>query len=224
MLKAALLIAAKDLRLSLAGGGGLVQALLLGLLLLFVFSLSQRIGEIMDPQGAATIFWLASAFCQVLVFNTLYSIEEQNGARGGLMLMPWPLQSVWLGKGLAGFTLVLLAQLVFLPAAVVLLGQTVSALWPMALGMILLVDLGLAASGSLLGALAQGQSGRESLLSIILFPLLIPLLLAGIRVCAAGFSADAPEGLDSWFGIAGAFDALFCAAGLLLFGFIYGED
>lgn len=225
MLKAAWAIACKDLRLTLARGSGLVQALLLGLLLLFVFSLSQQIGETMSPQGAAAIFWLASAFCQVLVFNMLYGLEEVNSARSGLLLMPWPVQAVWLGKALAGITLLLLAQLVFLPAAVVFLGQQISPLWPWALCAVLLVDVGMAALGSLLGALSQGQAARESLLSIVLFPLLVPLLLAGIRVGAGGFADALPEGVSSWLGVAAAFDALFLGAGIVLFGFIYaGEE
>ena len=225
MLKAAWAIACKDLRLTLARGSGLVQARLLGLLLLCVFSLSQQIGETMSPQGAAAIFWLASAFCQVLVFNMLYGLEEVNSARSGLLLMPWPVQAVWLGKALAGITLLLLAQLVFLPAAVVFLGQQISPLWPWALCAVLLVDVGMAALGSLLGALSQGQAARESLLSIVLFPLLVPLLLAGIRVGAGGFADALPEGVSSWLGVAAAFDALFLGAGIVLFGFIYaGEE
>lgn len=225
MLRTVHAIFRKDLRLTLARGSGLAQALLLGLLLLFVFSLSQEVGQTMSPQGAAAVFWLASAFCQVLIFNMLYGIEEVNGARQGLLLMPAPPQAVWLGKGLAGLTLLLLAQLVFLPAAIVFLGQTVSPLWPWALGIILLTDVGMAALGSLLGALSQGQAARESLLSIVLFPLLVPLLLAGIRVGAGGFSETLPEGITAWIGVAAAFDALFLGAGLVLFGYIYaGED
>ncbi|WP_027181422.1 heme exporter protein CcmB [Oleidesulfovibrio alaskensis] len=224
MLNAAMRIAAKDLRLVLTRGTGLTQALLLGLLLIFVFSLSQQIGEVMSPQGAAAIFWLASAFCQVLIFNTLYGLEEVNGARFGLLLAPVPVQSVWLGKGLAGLLLLLCAQLVFVPAAVVFLGQSVSALWPAGLLAVFLVDLGIMALGSLLGALSQGQAARESMLSIILFPLLIPALLAGIRLGAAAFSGQLPEGAQSWIGIAAAFDALFLGAGLVLFPFIYSGE
>ncbi len=224
MLRAIIALVKKDICLTLARGSGLVQALLLGLLLLFVFSLSQEIGSIMPAQGAAAVFWLASAFCQVLVFNMLYGIEEMNNSRQGLLLMPHPIQVVWISKGLAGLLLILAAQLVFLPATIVFLGQSISPLWAYALLIILLVDIGMAALGSLLGALAQGQAARESLLSIILFPLLIPLLLAGIRIGAGAFSEDLPEGLSSWFGIALAFDALFLGAGLFLFDFIYASE
>ncbi|MFI3272297.1 MAG: heme exporter protein CcmB [Pseudomonadota bacterium] len=224
MLGPAITIASKDLRLVLARGTGLVQALLLGLLLIFVFSLSQRIGEVMAPQGAAAIFWLASVFCQVLIYNTLYSIEEVNATHYGLRLAPMPIQSVWLGKAMAGFVLLVAAQALFLPAAIVFLGQQVSDLWTIGLLTVFLVDIGLVALGSLLGALSQGQAARESLLSIVLFPLLIPVLLAGIRVGAGAFSDAIPEGWTDWLGIVGAFDALFLGTGIVLFGFLYNGD
>lgn len=224
MISFALTVARKDLLLTFTRGSGLVQGLLLGLLLLFVFSLSQGVGERMSPQGAGTVFWLGSAFCQVLIFNTLYALEEANGARLGLLLAPAPIQAVWLGKALAGLLLLLVAQMFFLPAAVVFLSQEIGALWPVGLGTLLLVDVGMCALGSLLGALSQGGAARESLLSIVLFPLLVPLLLAGIGVAAQVFGAPAPDGPASWIGLAAAFDGVFLAAGLLLFGFMYSGD
>ncbi len=128
-------------------------------------------------------------------------------------------------KMLAGLLLLLLAQAVFLPAAMIFLGQGLEAL-PLAGAVSLaLVDVGMCALGSLLGALAQGQSGRESLLGVILFPLLTPLLLAGIGVGAQCLGAPAPDGPRAWLGLAAAFDAVFLGAGLVLFGFLYpGED
>ena len=225
MLNAMLAIARKDLTLTLARGGGLAQALLLGLLLLFMFSLSQEVGERASPQGAAAVFWLASAFCQVLVFNTLYGLEEAHGSRQGLALLPCPVQAVWLGKALAGLALLLLAQTIFAPATVIFLGQDMSGEWSWALAVLLLADIGMALLGSLLGALAQGQAAKESVLSIVLFPLLAPLLLAGIRVGAGFFAGRAAEGAAQWISVAAAFVAFFMAAGLGLFAHIYpGEE
>lgn len=221
MLSQSILIARKDLLLALARGRGLGQALLLGLLLLFIFSLSHEIGEVSSPRQAAAIFWLSSVFCQILVFNQLYAIEENNSTREGLLLSPAPLQAIWLGKALAGGLLLFLAQAVFLPATLVFLGQTFAGpLWPGLCGL-LLADAGLCAIGSLLGALAQGQSGRESLLSIVLFPLLCPLLLAAIGLLGQSFGAFAPDGPRAWLGLLGAFDAIFIGAGMALFPFLY---
>lgn len=225
MIRDALIIAGKDLRLVAGRSGGLVQALLLGLLLLFLFSLSREPGTVIGGQSAAAIFWLATLFAQVLIFNGLYALEESDGTRQALLLSPIAPQAVWLGKGLAGWALLLVVQAVFLPAAVVFLGQSVNG--PIGLGLLVLAvtDWGLAASGSLIGALAQGKSSRESLLSIILFPLLIPLLLAAIRIGTAVFSGVTPDAPGSWLGTGLAFDAVFTGAGLILFPFMYtGED
>ncbi len=224
MLRVALAVARKDLRLVLGRGTGLLQAMLLGLLLVFVFSLSLEPGQRMTGQGAAAIFWMASAFCQVLIFSTLYSLEEDNGQRHGLLLVPAPAQGVWLGKAGAGLVMLFAAQALFLPATVVFLGQGVSVLWPYGAGMLLLADFGIAALGSLLGALSQGRSARESLLSIVIFPLLVPLFLAGIRIGAGVFDGVFTEGFLSWFGMAAAFDCIFIAAALALFPFIYTAE
>lgn len=224
MLRAARVIAAKDLRLVMAGGQGVVQALLLGLLLVFLFSLSTPTGVKPEPQAAAAIFWLASAFALVLIFNALYAMEEEAGTRQGLVLAPVPTQAVWLGKALAGLACLVLCQLVFAPAAIVFLGQDHLGggfTGPVSL---LAVDVGLAVLGSLLGALGQGMAARESLLSVVLFPLLAPVLLAGIRTATAVLSPESGEDVAGWLGLAGAFDALFAGAGLILFPHVYGGE
>jgi heme exporter protein B len=215
-------IARKDLSLSLSRGQGLVQAVLLGLLLIFLFSLSRPTGTLTPPQAAAAIFWLASSFGLVLVFNTLYALEEENGARLGLLLSPVPLQSVWLGKALAGLVLLACSQVVFAPAAMVFLGQDMVGAPFTAFVSVLAVDWGLVVLGSLLGALSQGAAARESLLSVILFPLLLPVLLAGIRIGAAVLGGLPENG--GWMGLAFAFDALFTGAALILFPYVYGGD
>ena len=225
MLRRAGFIAAKDLRLSAGGGQGLVQALLLGLLLIFLFSLSRPAGELVAPQAAAAIFWLASIFGLVLVFNDLFSLEEGAGCRLGLLSSPAPEHSVWLGKGLAGFALLAVSQAVFLPAAAVFLGQDVKGSLLELVLVVLAVDWGLAALGALLGALAQGQAARESLFSVILFPLLLPVLLGGIRIVAGIFAGEPAADQALWSGIIASFDAVFSAAGAFLFPHIYtGEE
>jgi heme exporter protein B len=225
MMKRTIAIASKDLKLSVSGGQGLVQAVLLGLLLIFMFSLSKPLGGVISPQAAGAIFWLASAFGLVLVFNDLFSIEEANGARIGILSSPAPVHAVWVGKGFAGLSLLLVSQLVFLPATVAFLGQTVSGPWWLMVVTLVGADIGLVVIGALLGALSQGQAARESLLSVIVFPLLLPVLLAGITLFGLCFSPEQVEDYDKWLGLIFAFDCLFAGAGLFLFPFVYsGEE
>ncbi len=223
MLSKALVIAAKDLRQVISRGNGLFQPMLLGLLLVFIFSLSSEPGERIGSQSAAAIFWLSSCFSLVLIFTMLYRLEEENETRLALIMTPMPVQTVWLGKLLGGLGLLLLAQLCFIPAIIVFLGQEtlVSLLWLFAL--IVAVDTGLVILGSLLGALSQGSDTRDSLLGIILFPLLLPLLLGGVKVGGVLLLGDSLNGVTDWFGIIGAFDLVFAGAAMLLFPYVYGQ-
>lgn len=221
MLNFALAVAAKDLRIVFAGPGVLLQGLLLGLLIIFLFSLSKGAGEITSAREAATIFWLASVFFQLIAFSQLYAIEETNLGRQALALAPAPVQGVWLGKACAGILLLLCAQAVFLPGSIIFLGQNIAGpLWPGAMA-VCMGDIGIGAAGSLLGAAAQGQGGRESLLGIILLPLLAPLLLAAISLGSISLSAENTIAADGWPGVGFAFDAIFIGCGFALFGFLY---
>ena len=179
----------------------------------------------MPARAAAAIFWLASAFALVLIFNELFSIEEVNLARLGIITSPAPLLSVWLGKAVAGFVLLLISQCAFFPATLVFLGQEASgSLWLLLLSLGS-ADLGLIIVGALLGAISQGQGAKESLLSLIIFPLLVPVLLGAITLFGLFFSGQETGEVFSWIGLVIAFDALFCGAGLLLFPFVYdGEE
>ena len=227
MMRAVRAMARKDLALHLARKSvGMVQPVLLGLLLIFLFSLSLAVGETMSAQGAAAVFWMSTIFCQVFIFNTLYTHEEHEGQRTALLLAPVPIQSVWLGKLVAGFCMLLFAQCVFFPAVLVFLGQRVNETWPLALAMLMAVNVGITVLGSLLGALAQGNSARESLFSVILFPLLIPVLLAGIQTFSTLFSPPLPGvgANTSWFSVVLGFDAIYGAAALILFPYLFTAD
>ncbi len=224
MLKRGLTIAAKDLKLSVGGGQGLTQAVLLGLLLIFVFSLSRPAGQLIEAQAASAIFWLASSFGLVLVFNTLFSMEESNEARLGLLSSPVPLHAIWFGKGLAGLVLLLCSQLVFLPATIVFLGQDLNGSFAFFAIVVIAADWGLVSLGALLGAISQGQAARESLLSVILFPLLLPILLGAIQLMTSVFSGVEALDQSSWLGIIFSSSALFSGAGLILFPFVYSGE
>ena len=225
MLSAALTIAAKDLRLMAGRGGAVTRPLLLGLLLVALFSLAVSGETKPSPATAAAIFWLVSAFCLTILMTGLFDLEEAAKARIGLLLAPIPIQAVWLGKSLAGLGLLALIQAVLLAASMVFLDLAWSGDAALALAGLLLVDVGIVALGALLASLAGGQTARESLCSLVVFPLLAPQLLAGIRLLSALYGDMAAVGNAwQWLGIAAAFDAMFTAAALALFPFLYGGD
>lgn len=225
MLTFAQAVMRKDVRLILASGGTIWQPILLGVLIIFLFSLAIAPGEATTPRMAAAIFWLSSVFCQTLVFGQLYALEEVNLARHTLLLARAPIQGVWLGKAMAGLVFLLIAQLVFVPAIIVFFNQRISGPFLPGFMGIIAVNIGIATLGSMLGALEHGHSSRNALLSILIFPLLVPLLMAGMSLCAQTLGELPPGDFYAWIGLAWAFDAVFVAAALLMFGFLYdGED
>lgn len=223
MLKGVLAIAAKDITLTSGRGSAVTQAALLGLLLIVLFSFSLDGAAKTSPTAAAALFWLATAFCQTILITALFSLEERNKARIGLLLAPIPPQAIWLGKSLAALAPLLVIQAAFLAASVVFLGQSWEGNALLALAAIVLVDMGVTSLSALLGSLARGQAARETLCSLVVFPLLIPLFLAGIRVLAELYGAPGAASLR-WLGVAGAFDAVFIGTALALFPAIYGGE
>jgi heme exporter protein B len=211
----------KDLRLAFAGGQGPVQAVLLGLLLVFIFSLSAAPGERFSAQQAMAIFWLCSSFAVVLIFSLLFRFEEENDTATALLLSPMPVQGLWLGKTLAGLALLLLCQVFFFPAALVFLGLDPGGS-PAGLALMVLgVDAGLCILGGLIGAMGHGQGAKDALMTIIVFPLQVPLLLGGIRIGVGLMQGQALAGVGDWFGLVLAFDAVFAGAALFLFPHVF---
>jgi len=212
----------KDLTLSLLRGNVWLQSVLLGLVLVFVFSLARPVGERLALTYAPTVFWITSCFALVLIFNGLYLLEQENQIKETLFLSPLIPQEIWLAKAGVGLVLLLLVQLVILLAVLVFLNQKiVSFSFPLFL-FFLAIDLGLVWIGSLLGALSYGHEIKESFLSLLIFPLLIPLLLAGIKLGEAGLGASVD--LKTWAQLTIAFDLIFLGGGFILFPFIFGGD
>ena len=221
MIASSLAIARKDLKLAFAGGQGPVQAVLLGLLLVFIFSLSAAPGEHFSPQQAMAIFWLCSSFAVVLTFSLLFRFEEENDTATALLLSPLPVQGLWLGKTMAGLALLMLCQVFFFPAALVFLGLDPGGNPGGLAAMILAVDAGLCILGGLIGAMGHGQGAKDALLTIIVFPLQIPLLLGGIRIGVGLMQGGTLAAQGEWFGLVLAFDAVFAGAALFLFPHVF---
>ena len=221
MIASSLAIARKDLKLAFAGGQGPVQAVLLGLLLVFIFSLSAAPGEHFSPQQAMAIFWLCSSFAVVLIFSLLFRFEEENDTATALLLSPLPVQGLWLGKTMAGLALLLLCQVFFFPAALVFLGLDPGGNPGGLVAMVLAVDAGLCILGGLIGAMGHGQGAKDALLTIIVFPLQIPLLLGGIRIGVGLMQGGTLAAQGEWFGLVLAFDAVFAGAALFLFPHVF---
>ena len=224
MFRRSRIIFMKDIRQVLSTKAEYLQALLLGMLFVFVFSLVRRPAEIFPIQLVAVIFWLISSFSTVLIANILYRLDEHGGIRSALLQIAIPLQSIWLGKCVGIFCLLLGCQIFWLPFFLIFFHVSVLPSFNWQDGMLLIgsVDFGLAVLGGLLGTFCVGSDGRDILLTVLCFPLLLPLLLAAISLSVALLDGSFEE--NNWWYMIFAFDFLFTSAALLLFPFAYSGE
>jgi heme exporter protein B len=210
-------IAAKDLRIEIRGRYAVGTVLPFAATLLIAFGLSLGPGRTLLRETAPGLLWLAVLFASVLAFRRSFEAEGEDGAMEGLVLSPVDRAAIYLGKAAA-----VAAQLFVLEFAVVLL---VSVLFDLSFAQdagvtaaaFALGTVGLAAVGSLFGVLTEQARAREAVFPLLVLPLCIPVLIAGVKATAIATTGTGGDA-GSWLGLLLAFDAVFVAAGTLVFG------
>jgi heme exporter protein B len=210
------LVAAKDLRIEARARVVLYQILPFGVvvLLLFAFALDPSRGLL--PRVAPGLFWVAVLLAALLAVSRSFAVEAQNDARDGLRLSGLDGGSIFLGKAVA-VTVELVVLEVVLAAGVFLL-------YDVALGSVGLLVLsalaataGIAATGTLYGVLAVGLRVRETLVPVLLLPVVAPVMLGATRAWEAGLDGTPADGWP-WVGLLALFAVLYASIGMLAFG------
>lgn len=221
-----MLVAGKDLRIEARSRVAANQVLPFALvvLLLFAFALDPDRGTLQ----AATpgLLWVAVLLVLLLGVARSAALEVADGARDGLRLSGLDPAGVFLGKAGALALLLLVVELVLGVGVVVLYDAEVRLS-----GAVLLVTAaltttaGLAATGTILGALAAGLKVRETLLPLLLLPVVVPVLIGATRATEAALGtggADVSEGWP-WVGLLAVFALVYIAVGLVAYGSLLEE-
>ena len=210
------LVAGKDLRIEARSRVTLQQVVPFGLivLLLFAFALDPDRGVL--KRVAPGLFWVTVLLAALLAVSRSYAIEADNGARDGLRLSGLDGAAIFLGKA-AAVAIELLALEVALGACVVVLyGIELNTLVPLLLATVA-ATVGVAATGTLYGVLAAGLRVRETLVPVLLLPVVAPVLLGATRSWEAAIDG-APSDAWRWVALLAVFAVLFTGIGMLAFG------
>jgi heme exporter protein B len=216
MWRDALLVAGKDLRIELRSRVALWQVVPFAVLVLVLFAFALGPGRSTLRTAAPGLYWLAVLFSTVLAPQRRFAIESGEGTRDGLRLAGIDPAGVFLGKAAAVAVQLVVIQVVLGAGIVVLFDVRFGAIW-LALVASLLATLGLAAAGVLYGALSAGLRVRETLLPLLVLPIVAPVLIAGSRAWSAAISGAVASGA-SWLKILGPFAAVYLAVGVALYG------
>ena len=216
MLRDALLVAGKDLRIEARSRVALWQVLPFAMLSLVLFAFALGPGQLALRQAAPGLFWLAVLFSTVLAVQRSVAIESGEGTRDGLRLSGIDPAGIFLGKASAVFLELLVLQAVLWAGVTVLFGVHLRTPW-LALVASVLATIGLASAGVIYGALSAGLRVRETLLPLLVLPVVAPVLLAGSRAWAAAIGGSVASG-GSWLRILGPFAVAYLVLGLVLYG------
>jgi heme exporter protein B len=210
-------IAWKDLtteRRSKAGFNGVV-ALGVTILVLFGFALGPDAQAMRD--AAAGVLWLAALFAAVLAFNRSYQVELESGALEQLLLYPGARWTIYSGKLLANLAFVGLMLVIVVLVGIVLFSVTIPSTWPALLGVLALGAIGICTLGTFYASMSSRSRAREVLLPLLLFPMLVPALLAAMQASKALLNGDIMHEAGAWTKLLVAYDIIFLIATHLAF-------
>ena len=190
------------------------------MLLLFGFALGPDAETL--RRAAPGIIWLTVLFSGVLAFNRSYQIELENDALEALLGYPGDRRSIFVGKLAANLTFVLLVEAVIVPLTAVLYGLSLVGPFLGLAGVLLLGTFGFVTLGTFYSALSSRSRAREVLLPLLLFPMLVPLLIAAAQATAAMLAGDPMGDGRTWTGVLAAFDVIFFVASLYAFEQVIG--
>jgi heme exporter protein B len=218
----AALIAGKDLKIEMRARVITQQILPFGLivLLLFAFALDPDRGVL--RRVAPGLFWVTVLLAALLGISRAFSIEAEHGARDGLRLSGLDGSSIFLGKAAALALELLIFEALLTVGVVVLFDVRLGSLAPLVLAS-LAATVGLAAAGTLYGVLAAGIRARETLVPVLLLPVVAPVLLGATRAWEASIDGVTSDAWP-WVALLGIFAVLFVGIGMLAFGPLLEES
>lgn len=217
MWRDALLVAGKDLRIEARSRVVLNQVAPFAVLVLVLFAFALGPDRAPLQHAAPGLFWVAVLFVTVLAVQRSASVEASDGTRDGLRVSGIDPAGVFLGKAAAVALELLLVEVLLGIGVVVLFGTTVRSAGALVAAS-LAGTAGLAAVGTLYGALSTGTRVRETLLPLLLLPVAAPVLLAGTRAWQSALGTTASSAGDPWIRILGVFAAVYLALGVVMFG------
>ena|SRR4030095_7245404 len=217
LLKETYLLLWKDLLLELRRRESLLTMFFFGTLLLFVFHFSFDLTPDKVAEMAPGLLWLAFLFTGTLGLAQLFNAERENHCLDALLLSPLDRGALFLAKTAFNLILMLLVEIVVIPLFWILFNLNSWNLLPQIFLVSLLGTVGFCSLGTMMAAVTLRARARELLLPLVLFPLMIPVILATIR-CMENIlrMGEFGEALP-WLRLLLGFDVIFLTLGVLLF-------
>ena len=217
-LAAVRLIVAKDLAIELRSREIVHTAIFFAVSCVLIFAFAfVREGRAVDD-AAAGILWIAIAFSGTLAIGRTFERERQNETLRALLVSPMARPALYVGKLVAVLVLLAAVEAVLVPLVALMFGGRFLA-HPLMLALLLLLgSAGFAAVGTLFAAMLLRSRSRDVLLPIVLYPMTVPVIIAGVRGTAALLQAESDlASARAWGAMLLCFDVVFITLALWTF-------
>jgi heme exporter protein B len=216
-LPAALVIAAKDIRVELASRTAITAATAFGVLVLVVFNFARDPTAVSLGVLAPSVLWVTAAFAGIVTLNRSFAMELDGGAIDGLLLAPVGRSTIFLGKYLANLTFVCLVDAIVFPVFVLFFDVPVSWTLGWVALLLLLAAAGYVAVGTVLSAMTVRTRFAELMLPALLLAFVVPPVLVGVQATTRLLGARPISEILGWIWFLIVYDVVFLTVGLILF-------
>ena len=219
-LRAFQVILAKDLRVELRTLQSVPAMVLFAVTTFVLFRFGLNRSEL-SGSLAAGVLLATVLFAAILAINRLFVAERDEGGFDAIRLAPVDGTALGAAKATALVAYLLVLEAVALPVFGVFFLDSWAGLAPLA-GILLLADVGLAATGVVVSAIAANSSARDLLVPLVLLPLLVPVMIAAAGAAEPLLAAGGPSygGIAKWLAILALYDVVFLLVGYAVYDFL----
>jgi len=211
----------KDLAAELRSRELLSSMLVFALLVIVIFNFALELDARERANVTSGVLWVTFTFAGTLGLNRSMAVEKDRGCLDGLLLAPVDRSAIYFGKALGNLIFMLVVEMIVLPVYSALYNTNL--FQPGLLLVILLGSIGYIAVGTLLASMAVQTRTRDVLLPILLFPVVLPVVIAAVKG-SGGFLQGIPmDEIMPWINLLLVYDVIFTAVAFMVFDYVVEE-
>lgn len=210
----------KDLRSEFRTKETMSTMLIFSFLVILIFSFAFDPAAGKDSAALPGILWVAFFFAGTLGLSRSISSERANDTLQGLMLCPVDWSAIFFGKAFANLVLMLVTEIVTLPVFIGLFGFSFKGDPGLLAAVMVLGSVGFVVVGTFLATLSANTRTSELLLPVIMFPILVPIVIAVVRATGTVVSGGLADDMLPWLRMLGVYDLIFLVMPFILFEYL----
>ena len=214
-------IVSKDIAAEMRSRDLLGSMLIFSLLVILIFNFALELDLRTRQTVTAGVLWVTFAFAGTLGLNRSMAIEKDRGCLDGLLLAPVDRSALYFGKVFSNLLFMIIVEAIILPLYSLL--YNVNLFHPGLIGVVLLGSIGYVVIGTLLSAMAVQARTRDILLPILLFPVVLPVLVAAVKATTGILEGLPFEEFKAWLSLLIAYDGIFLGVAIVLFDYVVEE-